>query len=72
MSIKVRELLKALNLLDLTTHEDRVEIDHEIERQTGMPCDEAIENGIITEEEFREIVMKILKQKKRRIFVELG
>jgi len=58
--------LQALRLLDRTTHEDRVEIDREIERRTGVNCDTAILQKLISEEEFRAIVEAILKKKKRK------
>lgn len=67
MSIKVRELLKLLGLYELTTHEDRVEIDREIEALTGVSCDEAIENGLVSVEEFREIVYGVLRRRKRAV-----
>ncbi|TET20699.1 hypothetical protein E3J74_01900 [Candidatus Bathyarchaeota archaeon] len=64
MSQKVRDWLRQLRLLDQTTHEDRVEIDSEIERQTGVHCDYAIEKKMITEREFRRVVERVLAQKK--------
>jgi len=66
MSQKVREWLMLLQLFDQTTHEDRLEIDWEIERRTGIYCDDAIKRGLISEQEFREIVATILTHKKRR------
>jgi len=66
MSIKVRLWLKALGLYGLTTHEDRLEIDSEIERRTGVYCDDAVERGLLSEDEFREIVDAILRRKKRK------
>lgn len=56
-----------MGLLGLTTHEDRVEIDREIEMRTGVYCDDAIEKGLITRREFEEIVRSILKRKKKRV-----
>jgi len=66
MSQKVREWLILLQLFDQTTHEDRLEIDREIERRTGIYCDDAISRRLISEREFREIVATILNRKKRR------
>ncbi len=66
MSRKVREWLRELELYERTTHQDRVDIDMEIERRTGKYCDHAIEEKRITEKEFREIVELILKRKKKK------
>jgi len=55
-----------LQLFDQTTHEDRVEIDREIERRTGVYCDDAITRHLISEQEFREIVSEILNRKKKK------
>jgi hypothetical protein len=66
MSIKVRLWLKALGLYWLTTHEDRIEIDKEINNRTGVYCDKAIEKRLVSEKEFKEIVNAILKRKKKR------
>ena len=66
MSKLVREWLARLGLLPLTTHEDRLEIDREIEIRTGLYCDDAIAMGLISEEEFIEIVKKVLARKKKR------
>jgi len=54
-----------MGLLGLTSHEDRVEIDREIERRTGVYCDDAIDMGLISKREFEEIVRSILKGKKK-------
>jgi hypothetical protein len=61
VSIKVKARLRQMNLLFRTTHEDRVKIDEEIERRTGQYCDEGIDK--ITDDELREIVEMILKNK---------
>jgi hypothetical protein len=66
MSQKVREWLMLLQLFDQTTHEDRLEIDKEIERRTEVYCDDAIARRLISEQEFREIVARILNRKKRK------
>jgi len=58
--------LRMLGLLGQTTHGDRLEIDREIERRTGVDCDTAILRKLISEEEFRAIVEAVLKRKKRR------
>lgn len=66
MSIKVRLWLKALGLYGLTTHEDRLDIDREIKRRKGVYCDDAVDKGLVSEEEFREIVNAILRRRKKR------
>jgi len=66
MSREVREWLMLLQLFDPTTHEDRLDIDREIERRTGIYCDDAIRRRLISEQEFREIVATILNRKKRK------
>ena len=71
MSIKIRLWLKALGLYGLTTHEDRLEIDEEIRRRTGVYCDDAVERGLVSEKEFKEIVNAILRLKKKRKQKEL-
>lgn len=67
MSIKVREWLRLMGLFGLTSHEDRVEIDREIERRTGVYCDDAIDKGLISRREFEEMVRSILERRKKRI-----
>jgi len=69
MSRRVRELLKQMGLYYLTTHEDRLEIDREIGRRTGLSCDEGVER--LSREEFEEIVRSVLwmrrwRRKKRK------
>lgn len=64
MSRMVRLLLREMGLYDMTTHEDRLEIDNEIERRTGVNCDEAIEMGLISRDEFLTIVREILRRKR--------
>jgi hypothetical protein len=71
MSRMVRSLLRMMGLYELTDHEDRLEIDREIERRTGVSCDEAIEMGLIGRDEFLAIVQEILRRKKGRKEVEL-
>lgn len=71
MSRMVRSLLRMMGLYELTDHEDRLEIDREIERRTGVSCDEAIEMGLIGKDEFLAIVQEVLRRKKGRKEVEL-
>ena len=71
MSRMVRSLLRMMGLYELTDHEDRLEIDREIDRRTGVSCDEAIEMGLIGRDEFLAIVQEILRRKKGRKEVEL-
>ena len=66
MSIRVREWLKLMGLFHLTNHEERVEIDKEIERRTGRYCDNAIDKGLINKREFENIVNLILKRRRKR------
>jgi hypothetical protein len=70
MSNRIREMLKRLKLLEQTTHEQRLEIDREIERITGEDCDRAIERKLIDEETFKAIVSYILSKKKKKAQVE--
>ena len=64
MSILVREWLKQLGLYWQTTHEDRLEIDREIERRTGVDCDTALAQGMISRDEFLSIVYSILRRRR--------
>lgn len=66
MSYKIREWLKMLKLYEKTTHMDRLEIDREIERRTGLNCDKAVEQRKIDEKTFREIAELILKKKRKQ------
>jgi len=65
MSIKVREWLRRLGID--TTHEERQEIDREIERRTGQYCDKAVE--LLSEAEFLAIVESV-KRRRRKVAVE--
>lgn len=65
MSILVRDWLRFLGLFDQTTHEQRVEIDKEIEHKTGQNCDEALRRNMISKDEFKEIVLALLKRKQK-------
>lgn len=58
-------MLKTLGLLEQTTHEQRLEIDREIERITGEDCDKAVERKLIDLETFKAIVSYILSKKKK-------
>jgi hypothetical protein len=63
MSIKVREWLRRLGID--TTHEEREEIDREIERKTGQYCDKGVE--LLSEAEFLAIVDSVRRRRKKRI-----
>lgn len=61
MSIKVREWLRRLGID--TTHEEREEIDREIERRTGRYCDSGVE--LLSEAEFLAIVESVRRRRKK-------
>ena len=61
MSIRVKQRLDTLRIL--TTHEDRVEIDKEIERITNVYCDKGIDK--ISDAALREIAEGIKRKKKK-------
>ena len=61
MSIKVREWLRRLGIE--TTHEERQDIDREIERRTGRYCDSGVE--LLSEAEFLAIVKSIRRKRKK-------
>jgi len=67
MSVKVFERLRKLMIE--TTHEERKEIDEEIEERTGKYCDEGVDE--LSDSEFIEIVnnikKKIKKKKKKKV-----
>ena len=65
MSIKVREWLRRLGIE--TAHEEREEIDREIERRTGRYCDRGVE--LLTEAEFLSIVESV-RRKRRKATIE--
>jgi len=65
MSIKVRAWLRRLGIE--TTHEEREEIDREIEQRTGRYCDKGIE--LHSEAEFLAIVNSV-RRKLRKPTVE--
>lgn len=61
MSIKVREWLRRLGIE--ATHEEREEIDREIERRTGRYCDLGIE--LLSEAEFLSVVESVRRKRKK-------
>jgi len=63
MSIKVREWLRRLGID--TTHEEREEIDREIERRTGQYCDKAVE--LLSEAEFLAIVESVRRRRRKAV-----
>ncbi len=63
MSIKVFERLRKLMIE--TNHEEREEIDREIEEKTGKYCDEGIDE--LSDSEFIELVDKVKKKKKKKV-----
>ena len=56
-----------LGLYFQTSHDDRQQIDREIEQRYSMYCDDAIRMGFVKKDEFREIVDMILKRKKKKV-----
>ncbi len=60
----MKNMLREFNLYELTTHEDREEIDREIEKRTGKDCD--AEAKVLSEEEFKRIVRKVLDREEER------
>ena len=63
MSKRIRERLAQLNIQD-TTHEERLALDLEIERLTGVWCD--IGNDQLTDQQFRDALARIREQLKRK------
>jgi hypothetical protein len=61
VSIKVKEWLKRLGIE--STHEERVEIDREIELMTGQSCDDGVSK--LTERQFLDIIEKVKSRKKK-------
>jgi hypothetical protein len=61
MSIKVKEWLRRLGVE--TTHEERSDIDREIEYVTGLSCDEGVSQ--LTEQQFLDIVDRVKRRKKK-------
>lgn len=60
-SIKVKEWLRRLGID--ASHDERVEIDREIERRTGKYCDDGIVE--LTEQQFMGLVSEVKQRKKR-------
>ena len=50
-------------LENLPDHDERVDIDKEIEKQTGKYCDEGVKQ--LTDEQLKEIVERVRRRKKR-------
>ena len=67
LSRLVREWLRRFNLYEQTNHEDRLEIDNEIEARKGVNCDEAMVDGKVSDSEFLEIVNLILRRRRQRM-----
>jgi len=63
VSIKVREWLRRLGID--TTHEEREEIDREIERRTGQYCDKGVE--LLSEAEFLAIVESVRRRRRKAV-----
>ncbi len=68
MSIKVFERLARMMIE--TTHEERKEIDQEIEDKTGKYCDEGVDD--LSDTEFIEILNKVKRKKKKQRKIELA
>ena len=66
MSFKIKDWLRRLGIE--TSHEERQEIDREVERRTGKACDTGIDD--LSEEQFRDIVASI-KRKTKPLLAEL-
>jgi len=67
MSDLVRLRLKALGYFQGTTHQDREQIDREIERRKGMNCDRAMKQGLVNDEEFKRIVEMVLLKRRKEV-----
>ena len=63
MSIKIKEWLRRLGID--TTHEEREEIDREIEERTGQYCDKGAE--LLSEAEFLAIVNSVRRKRRKQI-----
>jgi len=63
MSIKIKEWLRRLGID--TTHEERQEIDREIERKTGQYCDKGVE--LLSEAEFLTIVNFVRRKHRKQV-----
>jgi hypothetical protein len=67
MSIKIKEWLRRLGID--ATHEERQEIDREIEQRTGQYCDKGAE--LLSEAEFLEIVNLVKRRRKKQVIEPL-
>lgn len=67
MSQVVKERLKILGIM--TTHEERVELDKEIESETGQFCDAGVNN--LSDNKFRKLLDRVRKRliKKMEVLV---
>ena len=63
MSIKVKEWLRRLGID--TNHEEREQIDREVERRTGQYCDKGVE--LVTEAEFLAIVDSVKRKRRKQV-----
>ncbi len=68
MSIKVFERLARVMIE--TTHEEREEIDRDIEEKTGKYCDEGVDD--LSDMEFIEIINKVKRKRKKQKKIELA
>jgi len=66
VSFKIKEWLERLKIA--TSHEERAEIDREVERRTRKPCDKGIDD--LSEAEFLAIVKRI-KGKTKPLLAEI-
>lgn len=64
MSELVKSMLEKYGLLNLTSHEDRKEIDRIIEDRTDLYCDEGVK--MLSEDEFLSIVESVLRRRKKK------
>ncbi len=64
MSRRVKARLGWMEVLDQTTHEDRVELDRRIEEKTGKYCDDGVDE--LTDEEIMELLRQIWEKKKKK------
>lgn len=65
MSMKVKERLKLMGIE--ITHEERLDVDKEIEDKTGVWCEYGV--TLISDDDVKEIVDKVKKKKKKKILV---
>lgn len=67
MSVKVFERLAKMMIE--TTHEERADIDKEIEEKKGKYCDDAVDD--LSDTEFIEIVNKVKRKRKKQKKMEV-